>query len=155
MIEAFSGRRPTGWLGPGLQETMRTPDVLSECGIDYTCDWVVDDVPVWLRAQPRPIVALPYNLELNDSVVYATEKHSTDELLLRAERTLDVLGAEARTEPRVFTLPLHGHMLGVPHRVGTLTQILDSLVARPDTVFMTGSEIHDWFVQQVPAPAAS
>ena len=38
-IEAFTGKRPVGWLGPGLTETWETPDILSEEGYDYVCDW--------------------------------------------------------------------------------------------------------------------
>jgi allantoinase len=147
-IEAFTGRRPRGWLGPGLQETFATPDVLSEAGVEYVCDWVIDDVPVWLRAEPRDLVAVPYSLELNDSVIYATEKHSSDEFYRRAIETVHVLAAEAVDEPRVLTLPLHPHMLGVPHRFRYFTRLLDELIERPDTVFVTGSEVCDWFVEQ-------
>lgn len=48
----------------------------------------------------------------------------------------------------MLTLPLHPHLLGVPHRVRYLTRLLDGLLERPDTVFVTGSEICDWFVEQ-------
>ena len=45
-IAAFTGRRPRGWLGPGLTETWDTPDILAEEGYEYVCDWVLDDQPV-------------------------------------------------------------------------------------------------------------
>src|SRR5438094_2119939 len=45
-IRAFTGRRPRGWLGPGLTETYETPDILAEEGYEYVCDWVLDDQPV-------------------------------------------------------------------------------------------------------------
>ena len=45
-ITAFTGRRPRGWLGPGLTETWDTPDILAEEGYEYVCDWVLDDQPV-------------------------------------------------------------------------------------------------------------
>ena len=48
-IEAATGKRPRGWLGPGLTETWETPDLLSEEGYDYVADWVLDDQPVWLK----------------------------------------------------------------------------------------------------------
>ncbi|MGN6130267.1 MAG: polysaccharide deacetylase family protein, partial [Nocardioidaceae bacterium] len=78
-MEKFTGARPRGWLGPGLAETEATPDILSGEGIDYVCDWVVDDVPVWLSASPRDLVAVPYTLELNDSVLYAAQWHPAAE----------------------------------------------------------------------------
>ena len=45
----FTGRRPRGWLGPGLTETWETPDLLVEAGYEYVCDWVLDDQPVVLE----------------------------------------------------------------------------------------------------------
>ena len=50
-IGQFAGRRPRGWLGPGLTETWETPDLLVEAGYDYVCDWVLDDQPVVLKTR--------------------------------------------------------------------------------------------------------
>src|SRR5215472_8352345 len=48
-IRSFAGKKPRGWLGPGLTETWETPDLLVEEGYEYVCDWVLDDQPVLLR----------------------------------------------------------------------------------------------------------
>jgi len=45
-----------------------------------------------------------------------------------------------------LTLALHPHVAGVAHRAHYLGQVLDLLRDRDDTVFVTGSEIADWFV---------
>jgi hypothetical protein len=45
-----------------------------------------------------------------------------------------------------MTLPVHPHLTGVPHRIGYFGEILDTLLARGDTVFMNGSQIADWYV---------
>jgi len=37
-IRAFTGRRPRGWLGPGLTETWDTPDLLVEAGYEYVAE---------------------------------------------------------------------------------------------------------------------
>ena len=60
-IRAFTGRRPRGWLGPGLTETWETPDILAEEGYDYVCDWVLDDRPVRLATRTGTIVNIPYS----------------------------------------------------------------------------------------------
>ena len=44
-IAEANGKRPRGWLGPGLTETWDTPDLLVEEGYEYVCDWVLDDQP--------------------------------------------------------------------------------------------------------------
>jgi len=41
---------------------------------------------------------------------------------------------------------MHPHVLGVPHRAYYLEKALDLLAARQDCVFMTSSEIADWFL---------
>jgi allantoinase len=43
LLERFTGKRPVGWLGPGLTETYETPDLLAEAGIQYVGDRVLDD----------------------------------------------------------------------------------------------------------------
>jgi allantoinase len=145
-IEAFTGSRPRGWLSPGLRETVDTPDLLKKSGIDYVCDWVVDDLPSWMATRHGPLVAMPYNLEINDSIIYAIERHTTGEMLRRTEHTLRCFEAEIGDNPRVLAIGLHPHLIGVPHRIHELRGILDLLRASDHTVFTTGSAICDWFV---------
>src|SRR5690606_33242557 len=84
-IAAFTGMRPRGWLSPGLRETFDTPDILAAAGVDYVCDWVVDDLPNWMQVRAGALMQMPYNLELNDSIIYAIEKHASNEFLLRLQ----------------------------------------------------------------------
>ena len=49
VIKEFTGKAPVGWLGPGLTETLYTPDYLAEAGIKYIADWVIDDEPCMVR----------------------------------------------------------------------------------------------------------
>jgi hypothetical protein len=149
-LEAFTGKRPRGWMSPGWSETFDTPDLLKEAGIEYVYQWVVDDLPAWMTTKHGRMLSLPYNLELNDSVVYAIEKHSSSEMPLRVAQTLKTFEREiARTgQPRILTLPVHPHLTGVPHRIGFFCDILDSLLARSDTVFMAGEEIARWYARE-------
>ena len=152
MIETFTGKRPRGWLGPGLRESHDTPENLKAAGIDYVFDWVVDDVPNWMSTAHGPLLSLPYNLEINDSIIYAVEKHSSDEMLERLKRTVTLFEREAKTRPRVLTLGLHPHLIGVPHRFGSFEQMLDLLIKTPGVCFMQGHDIADWYTVQVPIP---
>ncbi|MDP6708256.1 MAG: polysaccharide deacetylase family protein [Alphaproteobacteria bacterium] len=152
-LESFTGTRPRGWIGPGLKESFETPDYLKAAGIDYLCDWVIDDVPTWMRTENGPLVVVPYTLELNDSVIYAVEKHASPEQYERLTYCLEALEPELVTGPRVLTLSFHHHLSGVLHRIGFVAKMLDLLQSRQDTVFMTGAEIADWFSAQSPAEA--
>jgi peptidoglycan/xylan/chitin deacetylase (PgdA/CDA1 family) len=154
MIESFTGTRPRGWLSPGLRESFDTPEILKRQGVDYVCDWVVDDVPRWMHTKAGPLLSVPYNVEVNDSIIYAVEKHSSPEMYLRLENTLRLFEREAKTHPRVLAIGLHPHLIGVPHRFEYLERMLDLLMKSPQVGFMTGSQIADWYAAQVPAPKA-
>ena len=146
-IEDFTGTRPRGWLGPGLRETDDTPDLLKAAGIDFVFDWVLDDLPCWMTTIHGPMIAMPYTLEINDSPIYAVERQSSPEIERRMNDTLACFDGELDRNPKVLTLGLHPHLIAVPHRIGYLAKMLDTLQARNDTVFMLGSEIADWFVE--------
>jgi allantoinase len=152
MIESFTGKRPKGWLGPGLRESHTTPETLKAAGIDYVFDWVVDDVPHWMSTQNGPLLSLPYNLEINDSIIYAVEKHASNEMYDRLSSTLALFKREAQKRPRVLAVGLHPHLIGVPHRFGSFERMLDLLMAEPEVCFMQGQDIATWFVDQVPSP---
>jgi allantoinase len=154
MIAAFTGERPRGWLGPGLRESHTTPETLKAAGLDYVCDWVVDDLPNWLSTANGPLLAVPYNLEVNDSIIYAVEKHSSEEMFMRVKSTAELFVREARRRPRVLTLGLHPHLIGVPHRFGSFERMLDLLMATPGTCFVQGHDIADWYTAQVPPATA-
>ncbi len=151
MIEAFTGVRPKGWLGPGLRESHTTPETLKAAGIEYVFDWVVDDVPNWMTTQEGPLLSLPYNLEINDSIIYAVEKHASNEMYDRLSSTLALFKREAQKRPRVLAIGLHPHLIGVPHRFGSFERMLDLLMATPQVCFLQGHDIADWFTAQVPS----
>jgi allantoinase len=152
-LEAFSGTRPRGWLGPGLAETVHTPDVLAAAGIEYVYDWMIDDVPLWLSATPRPIVAMPYTMELNDSVMYAGQWHPAQEFERRVTATLAALEQETADSAKVLTLGLHPHLVGVAHRIAAFERSLDRLLASPQTTFTTGASMLSWYTAQVSGPS--
>ncbi len=151
-FEAFSGARPRGWLSPGLRESLHTPDLLEQAGVEYVFDWALDDLPCWMDTSRGSLLAMPYGLELNDSVLFAEQKQTSREYERRIADTLSVYETEIQAEPRILTLPLHPHLMGVPHRYAVLRRAVDTLLKRPDTTFASGAQIADWFIAQVPKP---
>ena len=71
---------------------------------------------------------------------------SAPEMHDRLVSTLLTLEPELQQGPRIVTLGLHPHLIGVPHRFLWLERMLDVLTMRSDVSFMTGSQIADWFV---------
>ena len=153
-IRGFTGRRPRGWLGPGLTETWNTPDILAEEGYDYVCDWVLDDRPVRLATRTGTIVNIPYTQECNDVAMIAVQHHRALEYRDRAIDQFEQLYLDAKESARVMALVIHPYLMGVPHRVRFFREALEHISRRPDIVFWTGEQIHDWYVTQSADPVA-
>ena len=145
-LKEVSGEAPRAWLGPALGETADTVDHLKEQGIEFLHDWTLDDLPVWMRTKHGPMVGLPYTFELNDVPIYVVQNCSSDEIFKRLEATLAVVEREAERQARIVTFGLHPHIIGVPHIAYYFEKALDLLVNRDDTVFVTSSQMGDWFV---------
>ena len=73
----------------------------------------------------------PYNLEINDSIIYAIERHATGEMARRLELTLKLFERESLFAPRVLAIGLHPHLIAVPHRFHELERMIDLLRASP------------------------
>jgi allantoinase len=144
-IESFTGKRPRGWLGPGLTETWETPDLLVEEGYHYVCDWVLDDQPTILKTRTTPIVNIPYTQECNDVAMMLIQHHKASEYRDRAIDQFEQLYADAAPSARVMALVVHPYIMGVPHRLRYFREALEHIRSRPEVAFMTGEEILDWF----------
>ncbi|OYU48537.1 MAG: polysaccharide deacetylase [Rhizobiales bacterium PAR1] len=147
-IRTFTGTACIGWLGPGLTETLDTPDFLAEAGIRYIADWVVDDLPCRLKTAHGTVLTMPYTVEMNDIPVQMIQHHAGGELEARARRTADRLAREAKAGAgaKVMSLAIHPYITGVPHRIDAFEALLDDLLARGDVAFMQGRTIHDWYL---------
>ena len=147
-LQALTGKKTRGWFGPGSGESFDTPDLMKAAGIDWLSDWFVDDLPCWMRTKHGPLIAMPYTIELNDVPLYVIQQQTSEEMLRRLEMTLRVFDDETTTHPKVLTLALHPHVMGVAHRADVLARCFDLLLARDDTIFVTGSQIADWFIAE-------
>jgi allantoinase len=147
-IARFTGRRPRGWLGPGLTETWETPDLLAEAGYDYVCDWVLDDEPTVLQTRAGPIVNVPYTQECNDVAMMLIQHHKASEYYDRAIDQFEQLHHDARHSARVMALVVHPYIMGAPHRLKHFRRIFERIRRRGDVLFWTGEQILDWYRTQ-------
>ncbi len=95
----FTGQRPRGWLSPGLRETWTRPSSWSAtASTTSSTGWSTTCRPGW-TTRDGPLLAMPYNLEINDSIIYAVEKHATGEMRSGWTHTLRLFEEEADGEP--------------------------------------------------------
>jgi peptidoglycan/xylan/chitin deacetylase (PgdA/CDA1 family) len=146
-IGGFTREAVIGWLGPGLTETLETPDLLAEAGIRYIADFVVDDLPARLATTRGEVLAMPYSVELNDIPIAMIQHHPAGELPRRTRLQAARLIEEARIAgAKVMGLAVHPYITGVPHRIAAFADLLAALAADPDIVFMQGRAIRDWYL---------
>ena len=149
LIREFTGKKPRGWLGPGLTETWETLDLLAEEGIEYVSDWVNDDQPYEIATTSSRLVSVPYSLELNDIVVMVIQHHPASEWLQRAKDQFDRLYAEGATNSRVMALAVHPYISGVPHRIAYVEAVYDYIRQHEGVWMTTGAEICDQYWSQL------
>ncbi|MEI9923950.1 MAG: hypothetical protein WDN50_10925 [Bradyrhizobium sp.] len=108
-----------GWLGPGLTQTLETPEFLAEAGVKYVGDWVYDDEPTVIRTAKGPLVTLPYTIELNDIPMMMVQHHESDHMLKRTIDCFDRLYAESAQRPKFLSLAIHPYIFrpAVPDQI--------------------------------------
>jgi hypothetical protein len=130
VILKATGKPPRGWLGPGLTETWKTPDLLVEEGYDYVADWVLDDQPVWLKTRTRPLLNVPYTQECNDVAMMLIQHHKASEYSDRAFDQFEQIYADSAKSARVMALVVHPYIMGAPHRLKYFRASLKSSAKR-------------------------
>jgi len=132
------GQKMRGWLGPGLTETWNTIDLLRKNGVEYTCDWVNDDLPYRMN---NGLYSIPYTIELNDMPLFNAPSISIADFQQRICDAFDVLYEEGARCPRVMGIALHPFLIDTPHRIRYLDKALHYIGGHDKVWFATGSEI--------------
>ncbi|SFL31334.1 polysaccharide deacetylase family protein [Geodermatophilus ruber] len=152
-IEAATGHRPQGWLGPALTETFETPSLLAELGLGYTLDWTNDDQPYEL-AVPG-MCSVPYSIEMNDVTLFVSKSYTGPEFLQAVRDQLDQLYADAAGSGRVMALCVHPFSVNQPFRHKYLDQALEYIAGHEGVWLATSDEIAEAYRAQRGAAAAT
>ena len=144
-IESFTGKRPVGWLGPGLTQTLDTPELLVEAGVKYIGDWVYDDEPTVIRTENGKLVTLPYSVECNDIPAMIVQHHEAAYWKQKCCDQFDRLWLEGAERPRIMAIAIHPYISGQPFRIKYLEEIYEHINRHADVVHMNGAEIYEWY----------
>jgi peptidoglycan/xylan/chitin deacetylase (PgdA/CDA1 family) len=144
-LQRFTGTRPVGWLGPGLTQTLDTPELLREAGVQYIGDWVWDDEPCEIDTAHGPLVTLPYTVELNDIPTMIVQHHESAYWATRCKDTFDRLHQEGADRAKIMAIAIHPYISGQPHRIRYLEEVYDYCRQQEGVLFMNGAEILDWY----------
>ena len=145
VLTDFTGRRPTGWLGPGRGQTYETLEHLTQAGFKWFGDWVLDDQPCQVQTRNGPIVSIPYSTELNDIGIMLTSHQDSDAMYTRVRDTFDQMYMESAQQVRVLAFGVHPYISGVAHRIKYFDAMLKYMKEQPGVAFWNGEQIYDWY----------
>ena len=121
----LTGQAPQGfYLGRASPNTHR---IVAERGdFTYSADSYADELPYWIRDYAKPLLVVPYTLDVND-MRFATAQgfNSGDQFFTYLKDTFDVLYAEGETSPKMMSVGLHCRLVGRPGRSAALARFLD------------------------------
>jgi peptidoglycan/xylan/chitin deacetylase (PgdA/CDA1 family) len=137
IIRAFSGQPVRGFLAPALTYTESTLRLAGECGIEYVFDLFRDDVPHPLHTDYGKMISLPYQVELNDFHALVAGGLSARRYVDQFKAHFDRLMQEAGEGGRVVGLPLHPYVIGTPHYIGALDEMLAHVKSHGSDVWIT------------------
>ena len=128
-LEQFTDQPITGWLSPGRIQSVNTPELLVKNGFAYHSDWVNDELPYTFKTAEGNMTCLPSCLELDDVFVLTQNLHSEDSFAQQVIDAADLLIQEGREQGgRLLALNFHPWLVGQPHRLKTVRDILNALL---------------------------
>lgn len=145
-ILKYSGQSLDGWLSPAVTNTDETQHLLAEEGLLYTLDSFEDDQPMPCKTRSgKPLVSLPYSLEVNDVPLFSLRNVSPDDYVEILKAQFDQLYLEGAESGTVMCIPLHPYLIGQPNRIGALDKVLAYITGQPDVWLATGREIASYY----------
>ena len=150
-LEKFTGKRPVGWLGPGLTQTFETPELLAAAGVKYIGDWVYDDEPTTIHTARGPLVTLPYSVENNDIPMMIVQHHEASYFTRKVIDTFERYYEEGAERPKILAIAIHPYISGQPFRIKYLEEVYARISRMPGVLHWNGEQILEWYEQQIKA----
>jgi peptidoglycan/xylan/chitin deacetylase (PgdA/CDA1 family) len=151
-IRKHEGRPPAGWLSPGVNPSLLTPDLLQEAGYQYVLDWPMDDQPVWMKTRNGRVLSVPYPHEVNDIPMVVLHHGGADKFADMIIDNFDEMLEQSEEQSLVYGVSIHAFIVGQPFRLRHFRRALEHIRAASDRVwFATTGQIAQHFSQVVPA----
>jgi peptidoglycan/xylan/chitin deacetylase (PgdA/CDA1 family) len=147
VIARQTGKTLRGMLGPAFTATPNTPNLMAEAGLRYHVDWFIDDQPFPIKVDTGLLCGVPYSRLLNDALLFSGFSYEADYFLQICKDQFDVLYAEGAHSGRVMCIALHPYLIGQPHRIKYLDQVLDYILSHEGVWATTADEIAEWYLQ--------
>ena len=155
-IEDLTGKRPVGWYtGRVSPQTARL--VAEDGGFLYHSDSYSDDLPYWELIGNRPMLVIPYTLDVNDMKFGGFQGfNSGDQFFTYLKDSFDWLYSEGDLSPKMMSVGLHCRIAGRPGRVAALSRFLDYVTTKRDVWICRREDIaRHWYAHHSKRQATS
>ena len=144
-LKRHTGKQLKGMLGPAISGTERTPDLMTEAGLIYHTDWMHDDQPVPIKVKTGKLISVPYSVELNDAPLFRNN-YEGEYFVRICKAQFDQLYKEGEGNGRVMCIALHPFLIGQPHRIKYLDEILSYIMSHDGVWQTTADDIAEYYI---------
>ena len=144
-LRRHTGKQLKGMLGPAISGTEHTPDLMAEAGLIYHTDWMHDDQPVPIKVKTGKLISVPYSIELNDAPLFRNH-YEGDYFARICKAQFDQLYQEGGESGRVMCIALHPFLIGQPHRIKYLEEVLSYIMSHDGIWQTTADEIAEYYI---------
>jgi hypothetical protein len=115
--------------------------LLAALGMEYVLDWPNDEQPFLMHTPSGSLVSVSMALELDDVIAMWHRRISAERWRQAIAEALDQLLADGAKGGRHLILNIHPWLIGHPHRIGYLEDVLEDVRNRNGVWIATTSEI--------------
>ncbi len=144
-VERAWGKRPVGWLSPGLQQSEHTLSELAANGVTYVADFVADDRPYEIPIGTSKLISVPYSMDINDKGAYGRACLTPEGFRDMIISQFDELYADGEESPVTMVIAIHPYLTGLPYRIKGFRGALEYISAQDGVWWATGAEIANQF----------
>lgn len=149
-LAAVTGARPRGWMSPRGTAGLDTMQVLVEQGYDWQGDVLDTDAPYIQQFATGDIVAVPFNMEIND-LPHAMRFGRTATQFVDMFESFLANTLKADDGALIIDVTAHAHCYGRPGGAWAYEEIARRVALRDDVYVATRGEIATYTRKQVGA----
>lgn len=148
-IESVTGKRPTGWVAPGLRFGEKTLDLLATEGIQWHACNLSDDLPYVIHVGAKKMLVIPHaGRQMDDAGFIIGTRRSPEVYLDFLKREFRALYREGDKMSKMFNFSVHPEYGGRPFFIGAVEEMLAYLKSLPDVWLTTRQDIAEWWTRQ-------
>lgn len=136
---------PQGWLSPRCTPSARTTSLLAAAGFRWHADFFDADLPYLFDGAARPLVAMPFTMEVNDMPLYVRYGSAPAVFSQTFERIV-ANWPRLGNRPGCLDITVHAHVFGRPYGLVELADTIEIARRQPWAFLTDHSQLASWWL---------